>query len=367
MKNEERSMDFKTMPEARMGKVDNARLATSFDVQPFLPFMPARWLHGGNLQTLAGYLLPSPKHLPHTKVHHVALADGDRLALCENVPPHATPCGALLLLHGLGGHADSAYMLRVAARFLAHGWITFRLNHRGAGQGRGLARGLYHAGKSDDLAGVMQYLGALYPNLPLVSVGFSLSGNMLLKYLGETWQMPPANLCGAVAICPPIDLELSSRAIRRARNRLYDLRFVRLLKGAMRERYTDFGDYPAYALARVATVYDFDRYITAPHHGFASAEDYYQRNSALQFLASIHLPAAIIASKDDPFIPKESFAHLPSNPALSFQLAHSGGHMGFVTSNATPWRDRRWMDYAIAWHAEKFIPPAQPHFRAPTF
>lgn len=360
-------MDFRAMPDEHNGKLDNLLLASSFDSEPFLPFAPARWTSGGNLQTLAGYLLPSPKHLPHTKVQHVALADGDLLALCENVPRHATPRGVLLLLHGLGGHADSAYMLRVAARFLAHGWITLRLNHRGAGQGRGLARGLYHAGKSDDLACVMQHIGALYPNLPFVSAGFSLSGNMLLKYLGETWQTPPAHLCGAVAICPPIDLELSSQAIRRARNRLYDLRFVRLLKDAMRERYADFADYPAYALAHVATVYDFDRYITAPHHGFDSAEDYYQRNSALQFLANINLPTVLIASKDDPFIPKASFAHLPPNPALSFYLTTSGGHMGFIASTPTPWRDRRWMDYAIAWHAEKFIQHAQPHFRNPTF
>lgn len=331
------------------------QFAVDLDSTPFLPFAPAPWARGGNLQTLAGYLLPSPKQIPHTKLHHVALPDGDRLALCENLPKHSTPRGVLLLLHGLGGHADSAYMLRIAARFLAQGWITFRLNHRGAGQGRGLARGLYHAGKSDDLACVMRDMSALHPNLPLVAAGFSLSGNMLLKYLGETWQTPPANLCGAIAVSPPIDLAMSSQAIRRRSNRLYDLRFVRLLMSAMRERYADFTDYPTYALERVATVYDFDRFITAPHHGFASAEDYYQRNSAQQFLPSITVPTAIIASSDDPFIPAESFARLPANPALTFHLTHSGGHMGFVARAQTPLGDRRWMDYAIAWHAEKFM------------
>lgn len=331
------------------------QFSSPLDILHLPPFSPALWARGGDLQTLAGYALPSPKHLPHTRVHQVAVADNDRLALCENLPAHATPHAALLLLHGLGGHADSAYMLRVASRFLAQGWITFRLNHRGAGQGRGLAQRLYHAGKSDDLACVVQHAAQLHPHVPLVITGFSLSGNMLLKYLGESWQTPPANLCGAIAISPPIDLALSSLAMRRMKNRLYDLRFVRMLKAAMREREADFENFPAYPLDEVATVYAFDRLITAPHHGFLSAEDYYERNSASQFLAHIALPTVLIAGDDDPFIPTESFANLPRNPALELQITRSGGHMGFIARTTMPWGDRRWMDYAMAWYARKFV------------
>lgn len=324
-----------------------------------VPFTPALWARGGDLQTLAGYVLPSPAQLPNTVVHHVGVDDGDRLALCENRPQRArlqraAPHGILLLLHGLGGHADSAYMLRVAARFLARGWVTFRLNHRGAGAGRGLARGLYHAGKSDDLGAVLQRIAQWYEALPLVAVGFSLSGNLLLKYLGECWQTPPSNLCGALAVCPPIDLALSSQAMRRGKNRLYDLRFVRLLKRAMRERYADFPNLPEYALSKVATVYDFDQYITAPHHGFRSAEDYYAQCSAKPLLAKINLPATIIAGDDDPFVPRESFANLPANPRLQLHLTRSGGHMGFIARRKTPWGDLRWLDYALGVWAQKY-------------
>ncbi len=317
-------------------------------------FSPARWARGGDCQTLAGYLLPSPSHLPDTILHQVIVSGGDRLALCENRPATPAPRGMLLLLHGLGGHADSAYMLRIAARFLERGWITFRLNHRGAGQGRGLAQQLYHAGKSEDLGPVLQRIAELYAEMPLVAAGFSLSGNMLLKYLGETWQTPPPNLCGAVAVCPPIDLARSAAAMRRWKNRLYDLRFVRLLKRAMQERYADFPNFPPYDLSKVATVYDFDKYVTAPHHGFRSAEDYYAQCSAKQFLPHLTLPAALIASADDPFVPAESFAHLPANPCLALHLAPSGGHMGFIAQRKTPWQDNRWMDYAVGWHAQKF-------------
>jgi len=318
------------------------------------PFSAARWAHGGNLQTLAGYLLPSPSRLPNTIIHQVVVSAGDRLALCENRPATSTPRGMLLLLHGLGGHADSAYMLRVAARFLEHGWITFRLNHRGAGQGRGWAQHLYHAGKSEDLGPVLQRIAELHAEVPLVAAGFSLSGNMLLKYLGETWQTPPPNLAGAVAICPPIDLALSAAAMQHWKNRLYDLRFVRLLKRAMQERYVDFPNFPPYDLSKVATVYDFDKYVTAPHHGFRSAEDYYAQCSAKQFLPHLTLPVALIASEDDPFIPRETFSNLPTHSCIELQVTRSGGHMGFIAQNKTPWGDVRWIDYAIGWHAQKF-------------
>ncbi len=330
-------------------------MLTPLTTEPLLPFSPARWAPGGDLQTLAGYLLPSPTQLSNTKLHYVPVSDEDRLALCENLPSTQSAQGILLLLHGLGGHADSPYMLRIAARFLAQGWITFRLNHRGAGQGRGLARRLYHAGMSEDLGPVLQRIFELRPDLPIVVSGFSLNGNMLLKYLGEGWQTPPTNLCGAIALCPPIDLALSSHAMRRKKNRLYDLRFVGLLKRAMQERYADFSDFPPYPLSEVATVYDFDQRVTAPHHGFLSAEDYYEQCGAQQFLPKVSLPTIIIASADDPFIPKQSFLNLPRNELIKVFLTHSGGHMGFVARNKTAWGDFRWMDYAIAWWAERLV------------
>lgn len=323
-------------------------------LENLVPFSPALWARGGDLQTLAGYVLPGPTHLPGTKLHEVEVSEGDRLVMCENHPATPAPQGILLLLHGLGGHADSAYMLRVAARFLERGWSTFRLSHRGAGAGRGLAQGLYHAGKSDDLGAVLQRVAALHAQSPLVVAGFSLSGNLLLKYLGESWQTPPRNLCGALAVCPPIDLALSSQAMRRGKNRLYDLRFVRLLKRAMQERYADFSSFPKYALSKIATVYDFDQHITAPQHGFRSAADYYTQCSAKQFLAQINLPVAIIASDDDPFVPRATFAHLPANPCLALHLTRSGGHMGFIAQRRTPWGDLRWMDYTLGVWAQKY-------------
>jgi hypothetical protein len=321
------------------------------------PFSPAWWAAGGHLQTLAGYLLPSPAALPEARWHRIAVSEGDAVVMAENLPTVLDDEGAgmVLLLHGLGGHADSPYMRRLATKFLLRNCIAFRLNHRGAGQGRGLAKHLYHAGRGEDLSPVLSRMARLHPKKAVVAVGFSLSGNMLLKYLGEKLHPIPQNLCGAIAICPPVKLALSAAAISRKSNRLYDFRFIRLLEQGLREREQDFSHFPHFDFPWDLTVYRFDQMVTAPLSGFSSAEDYYEKCSAFQFLANIKLPAVILASQNDPFIPKATFADLPANEFLQLHFPRSGGHLGFISSQQTRFGDRRWMDEAIVDWAKRLV------------
>ncbi len=320
---------------------------------PLQPFRPARWAKGGDLQTLLGYLLPGPKSLPGTVLHHVLLPDGDTLVVCEN-RPNQTPCGMVLLMHGLGGHADSAYMLRVGAKFLSRGWLVFRMNHRGAGQGKGLAKHLYHSGKSEDVPPVLETLRHQHPDLPLVIIGFSLSGNLLLKYLGETGAENGYHIKHAIAVCPPINLQQCADALSRPRNRLYDVRFSRLLKQVIRDLQNHFPDFPRLHLPFNLTVYEFDQRVTAPLNGFASAEDYYQRCSAAPLLPNIRIPTTILASDDDPFVPAEMFQTMPGpHVHVELHLTRSGGHMGFLSAFKTSFGDHRWMDNALLYFASQ--------------
>lgn len=257
----------------------------------------------------------------------------------------------VLLLHGLGGQADSPYMVRVAQKFVQQGWTAFRLNHRGAGQGRGLAKWLYHAGRSEDLSPVIRFCAESAPDQPLIVVGFSLSGNMLLKYLAEQGRATPPNLAGALAVSAPIKLALSAAAISRRRNSLYQARFLRLLGQTLAERAVDFPDFPRVQLPPQLTLVGFDQSVTAPLGGFASAEDYYQKCSAHPLLAAIRTPALLLAAEDDPFVPRATYADLPRNPRLQMLLTRSGGHMGFIAAGRTPCGDHRWLDYALCHHA----------------
>lgn len=321
-----------------------------------IPFKPHPLLKGGHLQTIFGYYLPSPKHLKATKIHRVEVSGDDKLALCENNPNRkSTFQRAILFMHGLGGHADSSYVLRIAQLFQNRGWITFRMNHRGCGQGVGLSWQTYHSGRSEDASAVLLKIQELYPDVPIISVGFSLSGNVLLKLLGQQKDPVAANLVGAIAVAPPINLSLCADALCRARNRLYDLRFMRLLKHAIRERQERFPDFPKFNFDWSMRLRDFDEMCTAPLNGFESAEDYYTKCSARQFLTRISIPTYLLTSDDDPFLPKESFDNLRENDFLSFNLTRGGGHMGYVCAEKTPLGTHRWLDYAVLTYAESLI------------
>ena len=325
-----------------------------------IPFNPHPLLKGGHRQTILGYYLPSPKHLRGAKIHHVEVSGGDKLALCENRSNRkSTFKRTILFMHGLGGNADSSYMLRMAQLFQNRGWITFRMNHRGCGEGVGLARQTYHSGRSEDASAAMLKIEELYPDSPFITVGFSLSGNVLLKLLGERKEPLATNLAGAIAVAPPINLSLCAAALYKSQNRVYDLRFMRLLKKATREREELFSDFPKIDFKWDMKLRDFDEICTAPLNNFKSAEDYYSKCSAKQFLSGLSTPIYLLTSDDDPFVPKESFDNLPENEFLNFNLTRSGGHMGYVSAKKTPLGTHRWLDYAVLTFAESLIKTGQ--------
>lgn len=321
-----------------------------------IPFQPHPLVRGGNLQTALGYYLPGPKELRPTKVHQVRLADGDTLALCENLPMSKSSVQPVIVfMHGLGGHSGSVYMIRLAKVFKDRGWIAFRMNHRGCGEGTGLARQIYHSGRSEDISAVLKGIADRYPDRPIIAVGFSLSGNALLKLLGEGKHPIPKNLCGSIAITPPILLSKCANELSQLRKSIYSLRFIRLLKRSLQERRQQFGDFPEFDVPWNTSIRQFDEICTARLNGFDSAEDYYSKCSAKQFIADISDPVFVLASSDDPFIPKTTFDDFPENPAVELLMTDGGGHMGFVSRHETPLGDRHWLDYAILSKAESFL------------
>ncbi len=320
------------------------------------PFHPHPLLRNGHLQTIAGYYLPGVTALRRTTLMEVPVSGGDRIVLCENRASRKAPMKkAILLMHGLGGDANSPYMLRLANLFINRGWHVYRMNHRGCGQGTGLARNTYHSGKSDDISAALACVASTLPGVPIVAAGFSLSGNALLKLLGEQADPAPEELRGALAVTPPIELNRCADALARFRNRLYERRFIKLLSTAVRQRQQQFPDFPKFALSPGMSIRDFDHIWTAPLHCFDSAEHYYKMCSAKQFLPGIEVPTVLLASKDDPFVPRQTFTNLPENSSLHYHITESGGHMGFISAKSTPLNNHRWMDYAIVSYAETLL------------
>ncbi len=312
------------------------------------PFEPPAWLRSNHAQTVAGrYLVNGDSHLD-SQAHEVALDDGDRLCVLETVPrswSSADP--AAVLVHGLAGCARSPYVVRFAQRLVRLGVRVVRMNLRGAGAGFGLARGIYHAGRSDDLRTVVGWLAERALGSPIALAGFSLGANLALKLAAEAADRSVDGLDCVLAANPPIDLSACSEAMMRPENRLYDWNFVRWLRAQVTRLHRRFPELGPSDLRRVRSVYEFDDRYTAPRNGYASARDYYTRSSALPLIPRIKVAGLVVHSADDPFIPAAPFhaARFPAN--LGLELVRHGGHLGYISR--VPWRgDRRWLETRMA-------------------
>jgi predicted alpha/beta-fold hydrolase len=318
-------------------------------------FVPHPLLRGGHAQTIAGRYLDAGKPDLASTIRDVDLADGDRLRLLVSVPDEwSRGDPAALLVHGLAGCSNSPYVVRLARRLLRLGVLVVRLNLRGAGEGFGLARGIYHAGRSEDLRAAAGWLAARAPDSPIAIVGFSLGASLTLKLAAEAADSPLPGLDCVLAASPPIDLSACARAMQRIENRLYDWNFVRWLRSEVTRLHRFFPDLGLPEVDGIRSVYEFDDRYTAPRNGFSSAEDYYSRSSVLHLLSKIDLPGVVVHAQDDPFIPAEMFSRACFPASLRFELTRHGGHVGYV-SRKTWLGDRRWLDARLAvWLASRW-------------
>ncbi|WP_022963558.1 hydrolase [Halopseudomonas pelagia] len=346
-------------------------------------YRPARWLPGAHLQTLFGALFRKPPTLTRRR-QRMFLADGDFLDLdwldldgveTTHAPgqPHGsshdakTPC--VILLHGLTGSSNSLYILGQQQALARLGWQSVAVNWRGcSGEPNQRARG-YHSGASEDLAEVVNQLRSALPaRRPLAAIGYSLGGNVLLKYLGESASDCP--LAAAAAVSVPFRLDQCADRISVGFSRIYQARFMRDLLAYVVNKQRLFAHQGLHAEhARLAalgslegmdSLWDFDQRVTAPLHGFASAADYYRRCSSRFFLGGIRVPTLIVQSADDPFVYPHS---VPETQELSastqLELHAGGGHVGFI--EGPPWRPGYYLERRLPqWLQQQLEPPANP-------
>lgn len=315
----------------------------SLDLPSFRPRFP--WW-GGDLQTLANRFYPPTRLPPHTSERlSFEFSDGDTLLALLDRP--ATPRAGrplAIVIHGLTGAEDSAYMLSMARHLLNDGHRVLRLNLRGAGPSRSLCAAHYYAGRSQDLRELLALLPGELTQDGLVAVGYSLGAAMLLKYLGEEGTRTP--LSAAASVSAPIDLAATCASMMRPRNRLYH----GYLLAQMKREATGEGAWlsPAERAAILGSrsILEYDDRFIAPRHGFAGADDYYRRCRPLAFMSDIRVPTLVLAALDDPWIPGTLYSSYDwaSNKTLAPLLPPRGGHVGFHGAS-----DRRpWSDIAVA-------------------
>lgn len=312
----------------------------------YLPFRPMPLLANRHVQTIIASQINLCREPPATTTL-VKLEDGDRIALEVSCPTGWRPDHpTVVMVHGLCGCHRSPYMIRMARKLWLQGVRAVRMNMRGCGSGRGVARQPYHSGRSADVFAVLAHLYQSTPQSPTTLLGFSLGGNLVLKLAGELQATALQYMQQVIAVCPPADLAACVRLLSQPSNRLYERHFVRLLCAAVADRQRLYPDLPPAQLPRHPSLYSFDDLYTAPQCGFRDANDYYARCSAAPLLPQITVPCRILLADDDPFIEATTFAHtvLPSH--MQVTRTARGGHLGFLGS---PGRTggSRWLDAVL--------------------
>ncbi|MCH9693747.1 MAG: hydrolase [Gammaproteobacteria bacterium] len=306
-------------------------------------FQPARWLRNPHAQTMLPSMPFAWRSRPPLRRETLELPDGDVTAVDWLAASDALPDSAplLVILHGLEGSAESSYARMLLEAAYERGWKSCVLHFRDCGDYTNRLPRRYHAGETNDLR---HFLNSLQGHReacgnagPLLASGFSLGGNVLLKYLGESKNDTP--LASAVAISVPLDLHICAEALDTGFSRVYRRHLLKRMKNAIRGKFDEHTAAFNWQRAMQAPTFaEFDDAVTAPLHGFAGKQDYYDRCSAKHFLRDIERPTLVINALDDPFMTPEV---VPPEAALSpdvlIEVSESGGHVGFV-SGGLPWR-----------------------------
>lgn len=312
-------------------------------------FVPAWWLRGAHGQTIGGRLLRRRSGFEFRR-ERLELPDGDFVDLDWPAVQPAEGTPLVIVLHGLEGSARSNYMLEMYRAVRREGLAAVGLNFRScSGEPNRLPR-LYHSGDTADLSFVLRRLADRWPARRIGAVGFSLGGNVLLKYLGEQGARAAGfPLRAAAAISVPFDLSAGARRLSRGFPRLYQWYLLRKLKRKVRAKRAQLeGVVPVRALLAARTFRVFDDLGTAPLHGFRDAEDYYGRSSATRYLATIAVPTLILHARDDPFLPPSAIPDriLEGHRSITARLTARGGHVGFVAG--PPWAPVFWAERTAA-------------------
>lgn len=312
------------------------------------PFRPAWWLPGAHAQTIAGRLLRD-RNANGLRRERVETPDGDFLDL-DFAPGVMAGEPVVLLLHGLEGSAHRGYALNTYRELAARGIGAVGLNFRScSGEVNRLPRS-YHSGETGDLDFVLGWLRSRLPGSRFGAIGFSLGGNVLLKWLGEQRDAALDRVVACAAVSVPFDLAECERALdSTTMGRFYVRRFLKTLIAKAEAKAGIIGDAIDLDRVRAADSFRaFDDAATAPLHGFADAAEYYAACSSATFLPHIRVPTLVLHAEDDPFMPgpRAPLDAIHGNPMLEPVITPHGGHVGFIAGQ--PGAPRYWAEQQAA-------------------
>jgi predicted alpha/beta-fold hydrolase len=319
-------------------------------------FQPGRWFRNGHVMTIVGNYLPRKHQLPLEEPWFVEVepaAEDRRSTLvrcdCDWQPEEVRQDRlTLVLVHGLEGSSRSQYILGTATRAWGLGCNVVRMNMRSCGGTDELSPGIYHSGRSEDVAAIVGGLVRDFRLRSIALVGYSMGGNLVLKYAGERSEGVPAELCAVVGVSPLMDLAPSSKALHLPANRVYEWKFLRGMLRRFRRKVELFPSlYTRDGLDEIRSMRDFDQNIVARYGGFAGADDYYATVASSRWASRLAVPTLIIHAVDDPFIVMlpSTRAALLANRQVTFIETRHGGHCAFLSTERGS--DRHWAEKTL--------------------
>ncbi|MCF6281818.1 MAG: hydrolase [Candidatus Polarisedimenticolaceae bacterium] len=316
-------------------------------------FKPAWWLNNCHLQTLYPALLRKSPPLTLLKRERLTTPDSDFIDIdwCSDGE------GPLvILLHGLTGSSQSCYILGLQHRLLKEGVSSVVLNFRGcSGEPNRLARG-YHSGETGDIDFLYRTLRLREPERPMAAIGFSLGGNVLLKWLGE--QGDNISLDAAISVSAPLVLADCATKLDQGFSKLYRRNLIHDLVNYIEEKGHHLARVGQHQEARkiqqlgdlsaIKSFWQYDDQVVAKLHGFKDAKHYYRLSSSRQYLHKIVIPTLILHAIDDPFM-TESILPRPDelSATLLVEVTSGGGHVGFISGN-NPFKPHYWLEPRIS-------------------
>ncbi len=303
-----------------------------------IPFKPWIDICTGHTQTIIAHLIKSKLINFQLQTELVHLRDNDQIPIHYHIINKSKYM--ITLFHGLASDHKADYMQRTAIIANKLGMSVCLVDHRGTLMGQGLNTNIYHSGKWEDADDVFIFLKNKYPEKIHIFIGFSMSGSILLNLVTSENKMHglPNYI---IAVNPPIDLLKASLALGNGFNKIYDFRFYRKLKKLVNDFDKNLS-WPIY----LKTI-DFDNQITAKLGGFVDGLDYYKKSSTFYKLDNLKTKTFILSSKDDPFIPVDSFLNLNKQELLHLTITDSGGHLGYYHKNKLEFFNHRWLDHYL--------------------
>lgn len=314
-------------------------------------YRPPVWLYNGHLQTIIPSIFRKIKDINYLR-ERVKTPDQDFIDI-DWLDSGAKKL--IIITHGLEGDSQRPYVKGMARAFHHHQHCdVLAWNFRGcSGEMNTLLR-FYHSGDTKDLQFIVNHALAKKRYEEIVLIGFSLGGNVTLKYLGEHRDTLPPEISAAITFSVPLHLQSSSNKISQRSNFIYSSRFIRHLKRKVKAKSLHMPDELTMDhFSKIKTLQDFDDFYTAPLHGFKDASSYYEESSSLQYLEKIRVPTLIVNALNDPFLGPECFpvTELRDHPYIYLKTPAEGGHCGFPEYNTMGlyWSEKVALEFATKW------------------